>query len=1113
MTALAAKVTGAVQYAPTNYVSAKTGANKIYKNSLVGIDETDRLMYPWGTAGKTLEFAGFAYTTYEAGSDPAYAVITPNTITGYEGEPLPVAGVTAITDEGKLIYCETDNWTTDLTITAGTTDPIGRISRFVEAGYCEVEIFVFNEAIVGTNLTVAGDLEVIGDTTLGGLLTSNMAAAEYWKIDADTVDHTGAFVFNIDLGVNSASVDAMRVNLDVGTALSGTELAKGFYVDANGKAADADSSGILAYDALVTAISTSRADLFGYRVTFDGAQDGADTTTGISIIDTQTQATSTFRGLYVNGTGYTHTSGSWYGFDIQNTKVITAGAAYGGQILVDQTDANNAKFGLLISKDLTSTAAGTTQSNNALAIASVNTNTHASIMTVSNNLIDITETNSAAAAGADVYSGTLMKLTYSATTATAGTATNTTNGIVIDYNETETAGTLTSGSFNAIYVDYDTVGTTAVALNSVRNLLKLEADDTNAVSYALGAASLNGAMIDLAGVNVASANLTAHGLYIATPSAAATSTVIGAGIYADITSASNAITGLLISKDLTNAAAGAGIAQTNSALNITSVNANAEAQIMTISNNLVSIAETNSAAAAGADVYSGNTLNLAYTATTATAGTATNSKTALNIDYNLNETAGTLSLSAFNVFQIDYDTTGTPAYATGSYNLFAILGTDAAVPAYAANSLINGINVNFTTMDISDADLTLTGLRVDMPAGASTSTVYGALVATGVNGVAFYVDATTTDHVAGNIIHVEADVADVAAGSYVSFYTNIDETVAGTNGTFIVGSDTIITGFATGRADLIGSRITIDGTKNGGDDTVGMLINVDGLTLNNAAETLSMIRLDASALTNTLSASVYGLEITAGYDYDIYASGWSKLGYVDQTAYYWKEDWDEEAAAVTRAGGLRADEWTEGGTNSAAGLYTYIASPGGALNLTTAATNDDSTWMLGILTKFNTTNNPVFEGRFKATTITTKLYYAGVSTAGVDDLIVGGAYEFAANSLVVFVDSTNVHTFGANHIVVGGRDGAGVVEFFDTGLTAVNDTYISYRIDVANVAQPKVYVNAAGGAITEANLIAITWVRGIDTATYVAPIFGVQALDAVAAPVQVDYFKAWQTRA
>lgn len=197
-------------------------------------------------------------------------------------------------------------------------------------------------------------------------------------------------------------------------------------------------------------------------------------------------------------------------------------------------------------------------------------------------------------------------------------------------------------------------------------------------------------------------------------------------VLADIDDANNTITGLNISKDLTYDAAVGAVGQTNAALMVTSVNATSGSadSILTVNNVLVDISETNSTAIASADVYGGFVTGITYTATTTGTGTATSSATALNIDYNLTLSAGTLSIDSFSIVNIDYDTDGAVEYNTGTFNMINVDMDDAAVPGHTASTIINGLQINTEGIDVTDADLTLNGIKITMPGTYGASTEY-----------------------------------------------------------------------------------------------------------------------------------------------------------------------------------------------------------------------------------------------------------------------------------------------------------------------------------------------------------------------------------------------------
>lgn len=75
----------------------------------------------------------------------------------------------------------------------------------------------------------------------GNTLFIQGATHRFW-IDSDTTDRTSTQALYIDLGVNSASVQAQKIDVDVGTALSSAEQVDGLYIDFDGIAGDAADS-------------------------------------------------------------------------------------------------------------------------------------------------------------------------------------------------------------------------------------------------------------------------------------------------------------------------------------------------------------------------------------------------------------------------------------------------------------------------------------------------------------------------------------------------------------------------------------------------------------------------------------------------------------------------------------------------------------------------------------------------------------------------------------------------------------------------------------------------------------------------------------------------------
>jgi hypothetical protein len=197
---------------------------------------------------------------------------------------------------------------------------------------------------------------------------------------------------------------------------------------------------------------------------------------------------------------------------------FTAGTAGTGVTITADATVANAKYGVVISKDLQRTAAGAVaQTNEAISVLSDNDSLTGATgaMTIANTVIYFAESNTTVVAQSDVYSGYLMVATYSATTATSGTATNSATGFLLDYNITESAGTLSNTSFNVMMIDFDSTGTPAFA-NGTYNMLLIDVD-TAASLDASATAILNGVYVDMSGTTVTDAQLSLFGLNVLMP--------------------------------------------------------------------------------------------------------------------------------------------------------------------------------------------------------------------------------------------------------------------------------------------------------------------------------------------------------------------------------------------------------------------------------------------------------------------------------------------------------------------------------------------------------------------------------------------------------------------
>jgi len=152
----------------------------------------------------------------------------------------------------------------------------------------------------------------IGGTWDNSILVTLAATGNALEIDAGTTDHTGATIITANLDVNSASCTLINATIDVGTALSAAEIVKGIYFDMNTLATDANTSGLYGVDLLMTAITTSAADIVGYKVTLDGTSDTGDYVWGVGVDANLTlnNASELFYGVVVDTAGVTDTQSS-----------------------------------------------------------------------------------------------------------------------------------------------------------------------------------------------------------------------------------------------------------------------------------------------------------------------------------------------------------------------------------------------------------------------------------------------------------------------------------------------------------------------------------------------------------------------------------------------------------------------------------------------------------------------------------------------------------------------------------------------------------------------------------------------------------------------------------
>ncbi|MES0334734.1 MAG: hypothetical protein SFH39_00030 [Candidatus Magnetobacterium sp. LHC-1] len=627
-----------------------------------------------------------------------------------------------------------------------------------------------------------------------GLYIKSSAAAEALHIDADTTDRLVGNVVSIDVGVNSAAVNAININLDIGTLLSGAEYARGVYQDINEVVACADTSGIFAYDALITSFATGRADLVGYRVTFDGSKTTADTVKGLEVTGTITNNTATLYGSHIDLSGITHTAGTTYGQYVDVSATVSAGSAYGSYYLLSA-----AATGIYID--------AATTDHTGSSIISLDIDVNSANCNAINAVIDI---------GTLLSGGEVVK------------------GIYLDMNEAvANADTSALVGYDLTLTGFAGSSSTITGFRGTIDGTKNQADSTR-VFHAVSTATINNAGEALRGLDVDFSGVThtdgiTYGVMLDVSATVASGSSYGlweklgaatTGIYIDAGTIDHGAGNIIdVNLDVNSANVNlinatidigtlltAGEAVNGSYFNVTEAVVNEDTSAINGYNVLLTSFATGradltgfKATLAGSKTTADNLVGL-HVVSTATINTGIIYGELIDLS-GITHTDGTVYAQYIDV---------SAAISAGStYAQYIKLGAGAeAIHIDAATTDKTAGNIINVDIDVNSASVTLINATVDV----------GTLLSAGeiVKGVFF----------------------------------DIDETLVNEDTSGFVGFDTTITGLSTSRADLVGYRVTLDGTKDGGDTSTGFT-TVGTVTLNNAGETLYGVYTNLSGITHT----------------------------------------------------------------------------------------------------------------------------------------------------------------------------------------------------------------------------------------------------------------------
>ena len=241
--------------------------------------------------------------------------------------------------------------------------------------------------------------------------------------------------------------------------------------------------------------------------------------------------------------------------------------------------------------------------------------------------------------------------------------------------------------------------------------------------------------------------------------------------------------------------------------------------------------------------------------------------------------------------------------------------------------------------------------------------------------------------------------------------------------------------------------------------------------------------------------------------------GVSAQGIHDQK-YFWMEDFDQEAAAVTLDAGLHADEWTFGGNVGAAADVTYIAGAGGILQVSSTAVDDQSTGAYWIVDNVYVDSNPIVEFRFRVDDVGAAQMGCLLGlTETVNILSING---IAAVSDDIVAVGMNSDLANPENVRLWTNDTGGAETVADLGVALTVNVWCTVRFDCTDTEKIRVWINNTGGAISPSDeIVAATVGAGtIQAGIALIPFMFIHCLDATPAEhhMEVDYIKIWQDR-
>lgn len=215
-------------------------------------------------------------------------------------------------------------------------------------------------------------------------------------------------------------------------------------------------------------------------------------------------------------------------------------------------------------------------------------------------------------------------------------------------------------------------------------------------------------------------------------------------------------------------------------------------------------------------------------------------------------------------------------------------------------------------------------------------------------------------------------------------------------------------------------------------------------------------------------------------------------GAIDQRVYHWKEEFNEEASAITLKAGLRKDEWTCGGTNGADANVTY---QGKNLYIETNTADNDSQFAAH-LPWWKIARDPIFRCNMYLSDITNVFAAIGLTSATFVDKAT------PSNDLCLVGINTDEDATAV--MLMTNNNGAGIV-YDDTGINFANGTFFDIMFDLTDITQPRVWVN--NSEIASGSILGT-----LKSNTTLMPFIMIQNLSAATRDMYVDMIEGWEDR-